>query len=339
MADEVIETKVDGTSATGSVTDDETPEKLKAQRDKAIRDKDQAFSLLRSRDLKVSQMSERLKSLDTLEAEMTEIKRRLPAATATAETTTFDPNVEPDINTDPTNWMKWKDRRDEQRWQQLQQQNNARSEIDALNAYGQSAEVAAKAQYPDYDDAMAFLKKDYQDELMETGELRRAAKQALRDPSQKQNIEAYALDHGMSETEAALELCAVGAWNWRRNQIVAEARESGDNPAAKAYKLAQRRGYKGKGEAGGMDGTKARTATQVDASLAEMERKRNLKAAEQSLSDVRGAEPQDKRVWNRRELEDLQRNNPAGYRRAIREIAEQANAEGAQNVLPSVITK
>ena len=220
-----------------------------------------------------------------------------------------------------------------------QRESAAQNESSNLNTFALSAETAAKTEHPDYDKALNWLRDDYRKELEDSGELQEAALAALNDPNQKRNIEQHALSKGITEFDAALDLCAVGAFEWRRQQIVKSARRTGANPAVKAYEMAKKRAKGTPWADGAADTTTARTATQVDASLAEMERKRNLRSAEQSLSETRGSEPHDKRVWTRRELEDLRQNNPKEFKRAIAEIAQQADAGDPRDVLGNLITR
>lgn len=328
MADEEIVATPETPPANGAAADTEDPAKLK-------REKDEAFRLLRSRDNQVRQLSERVKEIDDLRAEINTLKQSRERAPKSESIAPLSDDGLPDINTDPTGWLKATREQDRQERIREQQQAALQNEQTTLNSFALSAEAVAKTQHPDYDKAMEFLRTDYRKELEDSGELHEAAFAALNDPNQKKNIDRYALEKGTTEVEAAVDMCAIGAWEWRRGQIVKAQRRSGGNPAVKAYEMAKRRGYKG--EAGGVDG--ARSSTQVDASLAEMERKRNLRAAEQSLSDVRGGEPHDKRVWTRAELEDLMRSNPKEYRRAIAEIANQADSGDPRDVLGSIITR
>jgi len=217
----------------------------------------------------------------------------------------FVDDPEPNIEEDPTGWMKWS-RRQDQRQAAFDRQ---RQEFDNLNSFGLAAEATARQQHPDYDQAMEFLRQDYRKELEDSGELDETAMQLLNDPAGRQNVLAHAAQKGLSEQDAASELCATGAWEWRRQRIVAAQRRLGGNPALKAVEMAKKRGYK-PGEAtnrslgaGGDERNKGTTGIR-------------------SIMNEPGPEPtrtqQPGRALNRHELDALP---PQARREEIRRIA------------------
>lgn len=302
-------------------------EELQARLDKAEKDKGDAFRLLRDRTLKAQQLE---KNVTDLRSEFDEFKRgRSAAPVEGAPRREFDgTEAEPDINAEPTDWMRWNAAKTRRELFARDQQGEQMRSLDSLNSFAVAAEVAARQEHPDYDDAIKYLRNDYRKELEETGELHQAALDAVADPRQRQNIENYAMMHSMTMEDAAAELVVNSAWEYRRQQIVKDARRTSDNPASRAFRLAQRRGYKPKGAEGEIT---ASSSTQIDRSLQEMERKKNLREAGQSLADTAGSEPRDQKVWTRDELENLRRNNPDEYRRAIASIANTMDTDKSKS--------
>lgn len=268
----------------------------------------EAWKLLRDRDRRMKEQDERIKRLEASLAGRGD--GGVPAAGSGTD--------EPDVNENPGEWLKWSREQDKrERTKELQQLQFAQQNSE-INAWATGAEAQARAKFADYDDGIKWLKKSYTDELAATGELDQAAVELMADPSKRELVTNHALNNGMSEVDAARDLCAAGAFEWRRQRIVAAQRRLGGNPAEEAYKLATARGYK-------------RGGPTVDATLAEMERKRALRDAGQTTADIReGGEPRDKRVWTNAELQELQRTNPQEFRRAIKDIASQADAEGSE---------
>ena len=322
MADE--STTVAQTTATSTTTGaDENPDIIK-ERAKANR----AYQELRVY---------KEKTIPELQAEMETLRAEVRAGRATetvaraAEVKADDP--EPDADTDPVRWMKWARLQDRADMQRTLGSVLGRAENDSLATFEATSLAAAKAKYPDYEDGLKWLYEDYKKELMETGELDLTAHDALADPKQRENISNFAIQNGMSEIDAARELVAQGAFNYRRNRILTAAKRNGFNPADKTYDMAKRRGWKGAGLGPKNNST-------VDEALKEMERKKNLRAAEQTVGGRDGSAVQDGRVYTRNELEELRRTNRAEYNRAISEIANKANNEGAEAAgLPDILTR
>lgn len=234
----------------------------------------------------------------------------------------IDPDPEPNIDEDPTGWMKWS-RRQDQRQAALDRQ---RQDFNNLNSFGLAAEATARQQVPDYDQAMEFLRLDYRRELEESGELDEAAMPLLADPAGRQNVLAHAAQKGLSEVDAARDLCAMGAWEWRRQRIVAAQRRMGGNPALKAVEMAKRRGYKA--------GLSNRQPT---LSSSESGESRRMTVGAQSILAEPAREPTptpQRRVLNRQELDALP---PKARAEEIRRIAAAMDDEAPLTPLSNYI--
>jgi hypothetical protein len=316
MADGTNHTTTDAATDAGATdgATDQTAEELAREKKRA----NDAYANLRKRDATITALTQRL---DRLESERSDKRETRQAATTAI--TGDDP--EPDADTDYIAWMKWSRRED----QRMLARDRQRQEMDNINTFGATSEAIARQQVPDYDKAMEFLRTDYRKELEDSGELDEAAMQLMSDPNQRQNIANHAAAKGLSESDAARDLCAMGAWEWRRQRIVLAQKRLGGNPALKALDLAKRRGW------GTSQGNQGTTGV-VDDGLKELERKRALRAAGNTTADVRdGGEVREKRAWTYDQLAELSRTNKTEYNKVIKEIAADADSNPA--VLDGVI--
>ena len=289
------------------------------------REKNAAYASLRKRDATIAQLTARLDKLEQQGA----TRETKPAAVVG--------DAEPDANEDPIGWMKWNREQDRKEAQRNRQQQ----EMENLNSFGVASEATARQQVPDYDAHMEFLRNDYRKELEDSGELDEAAMQLLSDPAGRQNALNHASQKGLTEMDAARDLCAIGAWEWRRQRIVAAQRRLGGNPALKAVELAKRRGYKSPDgtrqlNATGDTSNRGTTGAIVDDALGELERRKNLRAASQTTADVRdGGEVREKRAWTYDQLQELRRTNPKEFNKVTKEIAN--DADNDPSILGNVI--
>lgn len=295
--------------AEGGAAQDQTQEELARERKRA----NDAYALMRKQE-------QRLRELEA------KIEKQPTSTSRNTNNPITGEDPEPDADSDPIGWMKWS-RREDQRKAESDRQRN---EMLNLNTFGQTSEAIARQQVPDYDKAMEYLREDYRRELEDSGELDFTAAQAMNDPQQRSNIISHASARGVSELEAAKDLVAAAAWEWRRQRIVAAQQRLGGNPALKAVEMAKKRGWAGQSSGGGT------TTGVVDDVLKELERKKNLRAAGNTTADVRdGGEPREKRAWNYDQLAELKRTNPAEFRKVIAEIATDADSD--PSVLNGVI--
>lgn len=289
-----------------------------------------AYALLRRSNASISELQERL---NKLEADRT-VPPAAAAQPAAREPGLNDPDPEPNRASDPVEWLAWcrrEDRREAAR-------NQARNEMESLNTFAVSSEQIARQQIPDYDQAIGYLRSDYRKELEDSGELYVTALDMLaasqNDPNGRAAITNRMAEKGLSEIEAAQDLCADAAFEWRRQRIVKAQRMKGGNPAVEAVNMAKRRGYKTVAAGG------AAQATGTGDALDELTRRQNLRRGTETIGDIRDAgEPREKRAWNRAQLDELQQSNPKEWRRVIKEIAAAADEQGAASVLPAIITR
>lgn len=312
------------------------------------REKQNIIETLRKRDARTRQQDDTIAALqarlDRIETERQE-QQNGAVHTAPRGTITAD-DPEPDIDTEPTKWFKWRDLRDERRRQQEAQQNDIKS----LNTFAVTSEQSAREKEPHYDEARDFFRNHYRGELEASGELEEAALRVLAQAASdktgftRQQVNARMAEKGLSELDAAKDWCFEAAFEARRMDTVRAQLRRGGNPALQLVEMAKQRGWKpgtqfpGARLAPADKNDKGSTSALVDDSMKELERRRNLRAATQTTADVRdGGEVPEKQVYNRAQLEELQRTNPAEYKRAIAQIV--ADAESDPSAHHGIITR
>ncbi len=303
-------------NAAAAAAGEKTVAELQAEVEAQTKRANEGYKTLRKRDEEQHQLRERI---DKNERDMADLRASIKGGGA-ATTQASGEDLEPNADEEPIKWIQWNRRQEKRENDQRIAQMQAQSEADRLNTFALTSEAAAKQKYPDYDQAMPFLVEDYKKELKTSGELDLAIDEMLADqrPEIRNALSRTMAEKGVGEREAAEDLVARSAFEYRRQRIVRAAAKHGGNPAEQAYELAKHRGWKG------AQGT-ARPTT-VDSSLAEMERKRKLAAGTQTLSGVHdGGEPADTRIWTYPELRELERTNPAEFRKVTRAIAAGAD--------------
>ncbi len=304
-------------NAAAAAAGEKTVAELQAEVEAQTKRANEGYKTLRKRDEEQRQLRERI---DKNERDMADLRASIKGGGKPAPMELAGDEPEPSQEDEPLKWLAWRDAKREKEFERRMQQQQAQSAADQLNTFALTSEAAAKQKYPDYDQAMPFLVEDYKKELKTSGELDLAIDEMLADqrPEIRNALSRTMAEKGVGEREAAEDLVARSAFEYRRQRIVRAAAKHGGNPAEQAYELAKHRGWKG------AQGT-AR-ATTVDSSLAEMERKRKLAAGTQTLSGVHdGGESADTRIWTYPELRELERTNPAEFRKVTRAIAAGAD--------------
>ena len=328
-------------NATATETAEQKIARLEAERGAQEKRANQALGLVRKRDEEAARVRERLDKNDREMAELRAALNKGGGAEAVQRTDGADP--EPDKTENPIEWLAWDRRQERAENARREAERDARSEADRLNNFAISSEAAARAELPDYEDAMKFLVDDFRSELKTTGELDLSIDEMLADRRQdvRDAVSRVMAERGIDERAAAEELIVQAVFEHRRMRTVRSAAKRNQNPAKKGYELAKHRGWKGAQGTRNLDGgtdkrNQGSTGAIVDDAMKELERKRALQRGTQTTAGVHeGGEPHDTRVYTYQELRDLERSNPAEFRRATREIA--ANADTNPDLLDAAI--